>query len=134
MEAPGLIPSLIGAPLAGAAGAAVGVVEDLLCDRQTNRPLWLLVRLDAGGFTYVPAGRLASRRRAVAVPYDEDAIRAAPVRLHEPEAIAREHAVRLCRHYGVRLPSATWMAAVSGVRPTPLAAPAVRAAALAQAS
>lgn len=122
MEAPGLIPSLIGAPLAGGAGADVGIVEDLLCDEQTNRPLWLLVRLDGGGFTYVPAGHLASRRRSVAVPYDEDAIRAAPVRLHEPVALGREHAVRLCRHYGVRLPSATWMAAVSGVRGRPVAA------------
>jgi hypothetical protein len=121
MEAPGLIPSLIGAPLAGAGGRGVGVVEDLLCDEQTNRPLWLLVRLDAGGFTYVPAGRLASRRAAVAVPYDEDSIRAAPVRLPQASRIAREHAVRLCRHYGVRLPSATWMAAVRGVRAVPTA-------------
>jgi hypothetical protein len=131
MDAPGLIPSLIGAPLAGAAGAGVGVVEDLVVDEATNRPLWLLVRLAAGGFTFVPAIRLASRPRGVRVPFEEDVIRATPVRLSDPGAISREHAVRLCRHYGVRLPTATWSAAARRLherRPAP--APAAELAAV----
>ena len=43
-------------------------------------------------------GRALPRRR----------VRSAPVRLAEPCAPTREHAVRLCRHYDVRLPPATW--------------------------
>jgi hypothetical protein len=134
MEAPGLIPSLIGAPLAGAGGVAVGVVEDLVFDEATNRPLWLLVRLAAGGFTFVPAGRLSSRARAVRVPFEADAILATPVRLSDPAAVSREHAVRLCRHYGIRLPAATWSASVGRVHGSPAPAAVAAGATLAEAS
>lgn len=105
MDAPGLIPSLIGAPLAAGEQLA-GTVEDLLVCPSSGRPLWLLVRLDdcPVPYTFVPAGRLVSRPDAVAVPFEEDMVRAAPVRLAAPAPVSREQAARLSRHYGLRTP------------------------------
>jgi hypothetical protein len=110
MDAPSLIPSFIGAPLAGRDGVVAGTIEDLLFDERTHRPVWLLVRLpDAQApYTFVPGDRLTSRRDTVTVPFAADEIRSSPVRLAEPTSAAREHAVRICRHFGVRLPVATW--------------------------
>lgn len=121
MDAAGLIPSFIGAPLADRDGVVTGTVEDVLFDERTHRPVWVLLRFagEASAFTFVPADRLSSRRDAVAVPFGADEIRSAPVRLPAPAEAAREHAVQLCRHYGVRLPAATWAASAHPVRPAP---------------
>jgi hypothetical protein len=106
MDAPGLIPSLIGAPLSPAGGPAAGTVEDLLVDA-ASRPVWLLVRLRAAKrpYTFVPATRMATRADAIVVPYDEDALRDAPVRLDDPGPFRRAHAMLLSRYYGLRTPS-----------------------------
>ena len=107
MDAPGLIPSLIGAPLSPAGGPAAGTVEDLLVD-ETSRPVWLLVRLRGAvrrPYTFVPAHGMATRARAIVVPYDEAALRDAPVRLDDPGPLRRAHVVALGRYYGVRAPS-----------------------------
>jgi PRC-barrel domain len=121
MNAPGLIPSFIGAPLADRDGVVAGTIEDLLFDERTHRPVWLLVRLpDAHApYTFVPGDRLTSRRDTVTVPFAADEIRSSPVRLPAPTPAAREHAVRLCRHFGVRLPAATWAGTDRRVRVTP---------------
>lgn len=107
MDAPGLIPSLIGAPLSPGGGAVAGTIEDLLVDATSHRPVWLLVRLRdaAQPYTFVPAQQMATRARAVVVPFDEDVVRTAPVRLGAPTRCLREHVVALCRHYGVRAPA-----------------------------
>jgi hypothetical protein len=108
MDAPGFIPSLIGAPLSAGGGAITGVVEDVLLDAASHRPVWLLVRLsdEAPAYTFVPAQRMASRADAVVVPFDETLIRAAPVRLAAPPASCRrEHVAALIRHYAVRVPA-----------------------------
>jgi hypothetical protein len=106
MDAPGLIPPLIGAPLSSCSGALAGTVEDLLVDAASHRPVWLLVRLDGVGapYTFVPAERMASRTGSVVVPFDEQALRETPVRLASPSGCGREHAAVLSRHYGVRVP------------------------------
>jgi hypothetical protein len=106
MDAPGLIPSLIGAPLSPRGGGVAGTIEDLLVDPASHRPVWLLVRLRraARPYTFVPAVRMASRADAVVVPFDEEALRQAPVRLAAPCPCPREHAVALSRHYGVPIP------------------------------
>jgi hypothetical protein len=106
MDAPGLIPSLIGAPLSPRGGAVAGTIEDLLVDPASHRPVWLLVRLwhSARPYTFVPAVRMASRADAVVVPFDEAALREAPVRLAAPCPCPHEHAVALSRHYGVAMP------------------------------
>ena len=72
----------------------------------SHRPVWLLVRLrdSERPYTFVPAERMASRTGAVVVPFDEKALREAPVRLASPSPCAREHAATLSRHYGVRVP------------------------------
>jgi len=130
MDASGLVPSLIGAPLAGHDGVACGTVEDLLVDAATHRPVWLVVRLSVPGAprTLVPAERMAGRRDAVVVPFASDLIRSAPVALGGAGAGSREHHARLCRHFGVRLPGATWTHDVRAVHgalaPEPAAAPA----------
>jgi hypothetical protein len=106
MDAPGLIPPLIGAPLSSPSGAVAGIVEDLLVDAASHRPIWLLVRLDgvAAPYTFVPAERMASRTGSVVVPFDEKVLHEAPVRLASPSGCGREHAAMLSRHYGVRVP------------------------------
>jgi hypothetical protein len=106
MDAPGLIPPLIGAPLSSRTGGVAGTVEDLLVDAASHRPVWLLVRLDGVGapYTFVPAERMASRTGSVVVPFDEKALRETPVRLAAPSRCGREHAAVLSRHYGVRVP------------------------------
>jgi hypothetical protein len=110
VDAPGCIPSLAGARLADRDGTVVATVVDLVVAPATNEALWLLVHLpDAlAPYTFVPAGRLRHRPVGVVVPFGVDRVRSAPVRLAHPCAPSREHAVRLCRHYGVRLPPATW--------------------------
>jgi hypothetical protein len=107
MDAPGLIPSLIGAPLSPAGGPAAGTVEDLFVD-ETSRPVWLLVRLRGASrrpYTFVPAQRMATSARAIVVPYDEAALRDAPVRLDDPGPFRPAHAALLSRYYGVRAAS-----------------------------
>jgi hypothetical protein len=106
MDAPGLIPPLIGAPLSPCSGGVAGTVEDLLLDAASHQPVWLLVRLHDAvqPYTFVPAERMASRTGSVVVPFDETALREAPVRLASPSGCAREHAAVLSRHYGVRVP------------------------------
>ena len=106
MDAPGLIPPLIGAPLSPRSGGVAGTVEDLLVDAASHRPVWLLVRLHGvvQPYTFVPAERMASRTGAVVVPFDEKALRETPVRLASPAGCAREQAAMLSRHYGVRVP------------------------------
>jgi hypothetical protein len=107
MDAPGFIPSLIGAPLSPRGGAVAGTVEDLLVDTASQRPVWLLVRLlgEAPPYTFVPAQRMASRADAVVVDFDAAALRDAPVRLAVPAACPRDQVAALSRHYGVRVPS-----------------------------
>jgi hypothetical protein len=120
MDAPGLIPSLIGAPLSPAGGPAAGTVEDLFVD-ETSRPVWLLVRLRGASrrpYTFVPAQRMATSARAIVVPYDEAALRDAPVRLDDPGPLRPAHATLLSRYYGVR-------AASSEARPLRAAQPRV---------
>jgi hypothetical protein len=106
MDAPGLIPPLIGAPLSPRSGGVAGTVEDLLVDAASHRPVWLLVRLHevVQPYTFVPAERMASRTGSVVVPFDAKALRETPVRLASPSRCGREHAVALSRHYGVRVP------------------------------
>ena len=120
MDAPGLIPPLIGAPLSPRSGGVAGIVEDLLVDEASHRPVWLLVRLrdSERPYTFVPAERMASRTGSVVVPFDEKALRETPVRFASPSPCAREHAATLSRHYGVRVP----LGEARGLRAAPPAA------------
>ena len=107
MDAPGLIPSLIGAPLSPDGGRVAGTIEDLFVDATSHRPVWLLVRLRdaARPYTFVPAQRMTSRANVVVVPFDEASLRTSPVRLAAPAGCSGEQVAALSRHYGVRAPS-----------------------------
>jgi hypothetical protein len=124
MDAPGLIPSLIGAPLRPGGGAIAGTIEDLLVDAASHRPVWLLVRLHRAElpYTFVPATGMAVRARAIAVPFDEAALRSAPVRLAAPERCSGAHMAVLSRHYGVRVACTEARALRPAARVTPVAA------------
>jgi len=58
------------------------------------------------------------------VPFDERALREAPVRLASPSGCAREHAAVLSRHYGVRVPLGEARGLREGARADPLGTPA----------
>jgi len=125
VDVPGCIPSLAGARLADRDGTVLATVVDLVVAGGTHEALWLLVRLPDAlvPYTFVPAGRMRHRPVGVVVPFDVDRVRSAPVRLAEPCAPSPEHAIRLCRHYGVRLPAGMWPGDARTVRePAPAAA------------
>lgn len=108
MLAHACIPPLVSAPLADRDGAIVGTVEDLMVALTTQEPTWLLVRLhgDVAGSArrLVPATGMRAAGPAVRVPYASALIAAAPTGSTADGRVAREHAVRLCRHYAIRLP------------------------------
>ena len=108
VDVPGCIPSLPGAPLADRDGTAMAIVVDLVVTSDPHEARWLLVELPDAPvpYTFVPADRMRHRPAGIVVPFDVDRVRSAPVRLAEPCAPSPEHAVRLSRHYGVRLPVA----------------------------
>ena len=83
MDAPGLIPPLIGAPLSPRSGGVAGTVEDLLVDAVSHRPVWLLVRLHDAvqPYTFVPAERMASRTGASRSALSSKGTTTDPVRL-----------------------------------------------------
>jgi sporulation protein YlmC with PRC-barrel domain len=117
------IPSLVGAPLADRDGAIVGTVEDLMVALTTRAPTWLLVRLHAAGAArrLVPAPGMHAGGGAVRVPYGAAEIAAAPAGPPATAGVVPEHAVRLCRHYALRLPPETWAGEVRAVH-APVAA------------
>jgi hypothetical protein len=55
MRATGIVPALHDTPLRDREGVTVGELEDLLADAATNRPAWLVVKLDDGRRTVAPA-------------------------------------------------------------------------------
>ena len=119
MCATGIVPALHDAPLCDRDGAMIGSVEELLADATTNRPAWLVVRLLDGRRTVAPARGAHPTRAGIRIRHPHDAVRTCPVTPAGP-ALAREHVVRVCRHYGVPVPPGTWadaFVAVRGARP-----------------
>jgi sporulation protein YlmC with PRC-barrel domain len=129
MHAHACIPSLVGAPLADRDGAVVGTVEDLMVALATQAPTWLLVRLHGAGAArrLVPASGMHAGGAAVRVPYAAAEIAAAPPGPPATGGVVAEHAVRLCRHYRLRLPPETWAGEVRALHPPAPAAVAAAA-------
>jgi hypothetical protein len=113
MRATGIVPALRDAPLRDRAGVTVGQLEDLLADVTTNRPAWLVVRLDDGRRTVAPAHGSRPSLGGTVLAWDASAVRRCPITLTGP-TLAREHVVPVCRHYGV--PVAAAGAALSSLR------------------
>lgn len=111
----GTIPSWIGTKLGDRDGMRVGVVCDVFFDDASSRPAWLLVNLMRVGERYalVPAEGARSWRGMVTVPFERDDIRSSPS-VTPAATLGSDVAVRLARHYGVRVDRCAGYAAVHG--------------------
>ncbi|QEC48506.1 PRC-barrel domain containing protein [Baekduia soli] len=105
MRATGIVPALHDAPLRDRDGTRVGYVEDLLADARTNRPAWLVVCLDDGRRTVVPARGCRPTPAGTRAPHPAGHLTGCPATL-AGAALEREAMADACRHYGVLLPSA----------------------------
>src|SRR4051794_28963714 len=104
MHETGIVPALHYAPLRDRDGVVAGSVVDLLADAATHRPAWLVVALDDGRRTVVPARGSRPVVGGMRVPHDAATVRSCPAAVGADGLLAREHVVRVCRHYGVALP------------------------------
>ena len=109
MDAPGLVPSLLGTPVLDAGGELVGRVDDVLFDERTHQLAWFVI----GRWT-LPATLVAPSAVGYRLRCHAEALGASAV------VADRDGAVAVCRRFGVLLPSpGPW----SGVRAAePLAA------------
>src|SRR4051794_41910097 len=83
MEVSGIVPALRQGPLRDRDGLLLGRVEDQLFDAQTNRPVWLVVRLSGAEErrTLVPARAARPTVDGLCVAHDAEAVRGCPVTL-----------------------------------------------------
>jgi len=94
--------SLTGAPVHGSDGAKLGKVEGVYLDNDSNQPEWVSVKSGLFGshVSIVPLSQGSWDGNALTVPFDKDAIQAAPH--HDPDvALSPADEDELYRHYGV---------------------------------
>jgi uncharacterized protein (TIGR02271 family) len=94
--------SLTGAPVHGSDGAKLGKVEAVYLDNDTEQPEWIAVKSGLFGshVSIVPLSSGNWDGNALTVPFDKDAIQAAPH--HDPDvALSPADEDDLYRHYGM---------------------------------
>ena len=94
--------TLTGAPVHGSDGAKLGKVEAVYLDNDTEQPEWVAVKSGLFGshVSIVPLSRGSWDGNALTVPFDKDAIQAAPH--HDPDAaLSPQDEDDLYRHYGL---------------------------------
>jgi len=94
--------ALTGAPVHGSDGAKLGKVEAVYLDNDSNQPEWVSVKSGLFGshVSIVPLSQASWDGNALTVPFDKDAIQAAPH--HNPDvALSPADEDELYRHYGV---------------------------------
>src|SRR3954452_7256179 len=94
--------TLTGAPVHGSDGATLGKVEAVYLDNTTEAPEWVAVKSGLFGthVSIVPLSRGSWDGTALTVPFDKDAIQAAPH--HDPDtALSTQDEDDLYRHYGI---------------------------------
>jgi len=94
--------ALTGAPVHGSDGAKLGKVEAVYLDNATEAPEWVAVKSGLFGshVSIVPLSRGSWDGNALTVPFDKDAIQAAPH--HDPDAaLSPQDEDDLYRHYGL---------------------------------
>jgi uncharacterized protein (TIGR02271 family) len=94
--------ALTGAPVHGSDGAKLGTVEAVYLDNDTEAPEWVSVKSGLFGthVSIVPLSRGNWDGNALTVPFDKDAIQAAPH--HDPDtALSTQDEDDLYRHYGI---------------------------------
>jgi len=79
--------TMTGAPVHGSDGAKLGKVDSIYFDNATNKPEWAAVKsgLFGGHVSLVPLQRGSWDGNALTVPFDKEAIKAAPHHDPDPE-------------------------------------------------
>lgn len=82
-------------------GSSVGKVLGVFCDTETGAPAWVVAKLGRFGKTIaIPFRDCAAGVGHIWVPYDRDALRAAPgVDVLNP--LTREQELAVAAHYGI---------------------------------
>jgi uncharacterized protein (TIGR02271 family) len=94
--------ALTGASVQGSDGAKLGKVEGVYLDNDSNQPEWVSVKSGLFGshVSIVPLSQANWDGNALTVPFDKDAIQAAPH--HDPDtALSPADEDDLYRHYGI---------------------------------
>ena len=94
--------TLTGAPVHGSDGAKLGTVEGVYLDNDSNHPEWISVKSGLFGshVSIVPLSQAGWDGNTLTVPFDKDAIQAAPH--HDPDtALSSQDEDDLYRHYGL---------------------------------
>lgn len=96
------IQTWIGARIDDIYGARAGEVEDVYADARSGEPLWLLTRARRFDRAYVlvPIGDAVAGAGRVWVPYERQAIRAAPV-VAFGAPLKQRSEMAACAHYGL---------------------------------
>src|SRR5688572_11744862 len=82
-------------------GSAVGRVEGILVDAESEDPKWLLVRMGRfGHHSALPFSHAVGGIGRVWAPYDRDRVRQAP-RIDAGQPLTRERELELCAFYGI---------------------------------
>lgn len=82
-------------------GERLGAVETIFLDEATDRPEWVLVRLeDADSASFVPLAGATVEKRSIRVEQDRERIAAAP-RLEVEDTLTVSECRRLYEHYGL---------------------------------
>lgn len=99
MDDPG---TMTGAPVKGSDGAKLGKIDAIYFDNDTNKPEWAAVKsgLFGGQVSLVPLQRGEWDGSTLTVPFDKDALEAAPH--HDPDReLSPTDEDELYRHYGM---------------------------------
>jgi uncharacterized protein (TIGR02271 family) len=94
--------TLTGTPVHGSDGTKLGKVETVYLDNDTNQPEWVAVKSGLFGshVSIVPLSQGSWDGNALTVPFDKNAIQAAPH--HDPDvALSPTDEDELYRHYGI---------------------------------
>src|SRR5829696_9000550 len=82
-------------------GDRLGAVEMIFLDEETDRPEWVLVRLDEGdGSTFVPLAGATVEERSIRVEQDRAKVTSAPS-VDADETLTVDQERRLYDHYGL---------------------------------
>jgi hypothetical protein len=98
MDAPGTVPALRDARLHDLDDVAVGTVETLLYDADTNRPQWLIVCLPDGRRTVVPTRGTRPTVAGMRSAHGAGRIAACPTTITDP-VVTPEALALAGRHY-----------------------------------
>ena len=97
------IDTLIGRAVHGSDGQKIGQVGQVYLDDETGRPEWATVHTGLFGTkeSFVPVAQAQMTDDGLRVPYDKDAVKAAPRVDAEQGHLSQQEEAELYRHYGL---------------------------------